>query len=339
MPCSTVEEEDDWDLFAPRPSSDAKRRRLGNDNNQIAIGEVDGQDYIRNYLPNGETTDAQQPSGALTGEGEEQVAEARSANEGERLPEPQPDSEHASKGEPEDVLRQADPPASSLDGEQRPPTERGQLGDSDQPMQDAKDTDRDQRPTEDGAEDEGQTPGADSPPQPTRRITRALAANTNGSNAPTPPLSPTSTLTDSSSSSLLRIDPLFLAPSYLNGTASSTRGSQLLAAISSLPREEAQDIRKLLTMYIQKQEESVRGCEAVLGKLIKAKRMREDVLEMCKAEGHVGEMSDGEDWIDSQRWELTPGELKKGKDEDDEAGEEREVTGIGGRKGKRRRNQ
>jgi len=73
----------------------------------------------------------------------------------------------------------------------------------------------------------------------------------------------------------------------------------------------------------------------VLAKLTKARRMRDEVWEMCKAEGHVGEMSDGEDWIDYEQWNLQPGELRKGRYEEDDAMEE---TGIGGRKGKRRRN-
>ena len=116
------------------------------------------------------------------------------------------------------------------------------------------------------------------------------------------------------------------------------RDSSAFASPWGLSVEEVVNVRRLLTVYIQKQEESVRGYEAVLGKLIKAKRMKDDVLEMCKAEGHIGEISDGEDWIDVQKWGLAPDELKKGKDEEEEAGEEREVTGIGGRKGKRRRN-
>ena len=84
-------------------------------------------------------------------------------------------------------------------------------------------------------------------------------------------------------------------------------------------------------MYIQKQEESVRGLEAILGKLIKAKRMKDQLWEMCKAEGHVGEMSDGEDWIDAEAWGEREEDLKKGKDEEDVTQEEE------GGKGKRRR--
>jgi hypothetical protein len=168
------------------------------------------------------------------------------------------------------------------------------------------------------------------PPLPTRRITRALAANNTSnphSTNPTPPLSPTATLSSSStSSSLLQIDPLFLLPP-------SVHPSNAASSLYGLPGEEAAETRRLLTTYIQKQEESVRGYEAVLAKLLKAQRLRDEVLEMCKAEGHVGEMSDGEDWIDYEKWGLQPGELRKGRDEDEDAVEE---NTIGGRKGKRR---
>jgi hypothetical protein len=172
-------------------------------------------------------------------------------------------------------------------------------------------------------------PDEATPPAPTRRITRALAAsNTSNphSTNPTPPLSPTPTLASSSTSSLLQIDPLFVLPPSIH---SSNAG----AALYGLPGEKAAETRRLLTTYIQKQEESVRGFEGVLAKLLKAQRLRDEVFEMCKAEGHVGEMSDGEDWIDNERWGLQPGELRKGRDDDEDAVEE---NTIGGRKGKRR---
>lgn len=67
--------------------------------------------------------------------------------------------------------------------------------------------------------------------------------------------------------------------------------------------------------------------------LLRACRMKEDVLEWCKAEGHVGEMSDGEDWYDHEKWGLAEGEdLKKGADEDEiEAVDESRATGKRGR--------
>jgi RXT2-like, N-terminal len=168
-----------------------------------------------------------------------------------------------------------------------------------------------------------------SPPPPPRRITRALAANNNSnshSNAPTPPLSPASSSTTTSSSSQLQIDSLYLVPRSANPSGSAT-------AFHGLLPEEILETRRLLTLYIQKQEESVRGYEAILSKLLTAQRLRTEVLEMCKTEEHVGELSDGEDWIDAERWGLQPGELRKGRDEDDDVMDE---NTIGGRKGKRR---
>ncbi|EXJ77420.1 hypothetical protein A1O3_09646 [Capronia epimyces CBS 606.96] len=170
------------------------------------------------------------------------------------------------------------------------------------------------------ADDEGYT-------QPTRRITRALAAEHNTSTAATPPSSPDSTAS-SIDSSLLRADPLFLLPPTL---ATNQRVPPILSRLG-LPVEEFMETRRLLMLFIQKQEESVRAYEAVLGKLTKAKRMREKLWEWCRTEGHVGELSDGEDWIDAEAWGLAPDDLKKGKDEEDVEGQE-----DTGRKGKRRR--
>ena len=167
------------------------------------------------------------------------------------------------------------------------------------------------------------------PPPPPRRITRALAANNNSnphSNTPTPPLSSASSSTTSSSSSQLQIDPLYLVPQSANPLEST-------AAFHGLLPEEALETRRILTLYVQKQEESVRGYEAILSKLLTAQRLRMEVLEMCKTEEHVGELSDGEDWIDTERWGLQAGELRKCRDEDDDVMEE---NTIGGRKGKRR---
>ncbi|KAL6236401.1 hypothetical protein BDW75DRAFT_229466 [Aspergillus navahoensis] len=85
-----------------------------------------------------------------------------------------------------------------------------------------------------------------------------------------------------------------------------------------LPPNEAEDTRRLLWSYVQKQEETVRGFEHMLESLLRACRMKDDVFEWCKAEGHVGELSDGEDWYDREKWGLAEGEdLKKGADEED----------------------
>ncbi|KAF9887453.1 hypothetical protein FE257_010170 [Aspergillus nanangensis] len=100
-----------------------------------------------------------------------------------------------------------------------------------------------------------------------------------------------------------------------------------------LPPNEAEETRRLLWSYVQKQEETVRGFEHMLECLLRACRMKDDVLEWCKAEGHVGELSDGEDWYDRERWGLGEGEdLKKGADEDEiETVEENRTSNKRGR--------
>lgn len=84
-----------------------------------------------------------------------------------------------------------------------------------------------------------------------------------------------------------------------------------------LPEQEAEDVRRLLQLYVQKQEEVCRGTEKLYHGLLKADRMRKTVLEWSKAEAHVGEMSDGEDWYDKEEWGLIE-DLKKGQDEEEE---------------------
>ncbi|KAG9654442.1 hypothetical protein KCU64_g7208, partial [Aureobasidium melanogenum] len=96
-----------------------------------------------------------------------------------------------------------------------------------------------------------------------------------------------------------------------------------------LPANEADDTRRLLLLYCQKQEQVVRESEQMLEGLLKADRMRKDVWRWCKTEGHLGEMSDGEDWYDMEEWNLSA-PLQKGK-------EEEEVEDEGRVKGRRRR--
>ncbi|OAA59497.1 RXT2-lik [Cordyceps fumosorosea ARSEF 2679] len=87
-----------------------------------------------------------------------------------------------------------------------------------------------------------------------------------------------------------------------------------------LPASEAEDIRRLLALYIQKQEEVCRGTYRLHRGLLEAQRLRKDVLHWSKAEAHCGvnrDMSDGEDWYDKEEWGLTE-DLKKGHDEEEE---------------------
>ncbi|KAL8819529.1 MAG: hypothetical protein Q9223_002046 [Gallowayella weberi] len=117
------------------------------------------------------------------------------------------------------------------------------------------------------------------------------------------------------SSSLLPLHPLFLMPSG----ACPDRDF-------GLPPDEAGVTRRILMSYIQKQEEVCRGTEKLYHGLLKAERMKKNVLDSCKAEGHVGEMSDGEDWYDKEEWGLDE-DLRKGHDEEeDDAGTQHKKT-------------
>lgn len=88
----------------------------------------------------------------------------------------------------------------------------------------------------------------------------------------------------------------------------------------ALPEAEAEDLRRLLQLYVQKQEEVCRGTKKLYEGLLKADRLRRTVLQWSKAEAHCGpnrDMSDGEDWYDKEEWGLTE-DLKKGEDEVEE---------------------
>lgn len=144
-------------------------------------------------------------------------------------------------------------------------------------------------------------------PEPPRRMT--TRAQTNAGQPQQDPESERASPSTSSDalSSLPTPHPLYLVPESVRPDANF-----------GLPPNEAEDTRRLLWSYVQKQEETVRGFEHMLETLLRACRMKEDVFEWCKAEGHVGELSDGEDWYDREKWGLAEGEdLKKGADEDD----------------------
>ncbi|KAI8635671.1 RXT2-like protein [Xylariaceae sp. FL1651] len=87
-----------------------------------------------------------------------------------------------------------------------------------------------------------------------------------------------------------------------------------------IPESEAEDMRRLLQLYVQKQEEVCRGVKRLYEGLLRADRMRKTVLSWSKYEAHVGpnrDMSDGEDWYDKEEWGLEE-DLKKGQDEEED---------------------
>jgi len=148
-------------------------------------------------------------------------------------------------------------------------------------------------------------------PEPRRMRTRAQA---HAASEPT-----ASSRTESPDSIPPEVHPLFKIPE--KATPDKDFG---------LPPDEAEETRRLLTMYVQKQEEVCRGAGKLYGDLLRADRQRGTVFRWCKAEGHVGEMSDGEDWYDKEEWGLEE-DLEKGHND-----EEGDNSAIQGRKPRRR---
>lgn len=170
-------------------------------------------------------------------------------------------------------------------------------------METSKDGEKTENSTHEDETEQGAEMQDGSSPEPPRRMTTRAQANAanpeNGNGSP-------SSLSDTADT-LPTPHPLFLIPDQVRPDANF-----------GLPPAEAEETRRLLWSYIQKQEETVRGFEHMLDSLLRACHMKSDVLDWSKAEGHVGEMSDGEDWYDREKWGLAEGEeLKKGTDEDD----------------------
>jgi hypothetical protein len=138
-------------------------------------------------------------------------------------------------------------------------------------------------------------------PEPRRMRTRAQAQAATDNDTMTPR---ERSATPSTNESF--VHPFFMAP------ASARPNPDL-----GLPPIEAEETRRLLQLYIQKQEEVCRGSARLYDGLLKAERLRKTVYKWAKADGHVGEMSDGEDWYDKEEWGLTE-DLKKGQDEEEE---------------------
>ncbi|RDW76232.1 RXT2 domain-containing protein [Aspergillus mulundensis] len=158
-----------------------------------------------------------------------------------------------------------------------------------------------------GVMDEDVEMGNGLSPEPPRRMTTRAQTNAGQPHHDSDSRHASPSTSSDTLSSLPIPHPLYLVPDFVRPDSNF-----------GLPPNEAEDTRRLLWSYVQKQEETVRGFEHMLETLLRACRMKEDVFEWCKAEGHVGELSDGEDWYDREKWGLAEGEdLKKGADEDD----------------------
>ncbi|EDN04118.1 hypothetical protein I7I51_08748 [Histoplasma capsulatum] len=167
-----------------------------------------------------------------------------------------------------------------------------------------------------------------SSPEPPRRMTTRARANQAANQATTPTFSDIARSGTPSSSTANNPDnlndPLTMHPIFLLPPTHLDRNC-------GLPPSEADEVRRMLWSYIQKQEETVRASQRMYHMLLSACRKKELVWEWCKAEGHVGELSDGEDWYDRQQWGLGDGEdLRKGADEDEVDGGGEEGRGGGG---------
>ncbi|KAL3459940.1 RXT2-like protein [Aspergillus heterothallicus] len=178
----------------------------------------------------------------------------------------------------------------------------------DRPDADVLEQEKDQQHQNRGSEGEQQDEDVEMQngpsPEPPRRMTTRAQAN---AGQPLDHDGRESSVSSETLSSLPTPHPLYLVSDSARPDANF-----------GLPPNEAEETRRLLWSYVQKQEETVRGFEHLLESLLRACRMKEDVLEWCKAEGHVGELSDGEDWYDREKWGLAEGEdLKKGADEDE----------------------
>ena len=166
-----------------------------------------------------------------------------------------------------------------------------------------------------------------------------IHAMTTRARARSPEPSASASPTPSDAASIPPINPWFLVPP-----------TSLPDRDLGLPATEAEETRRLLILYVQKQEQIVRSLQHLHDGLRRADRFRSNIYRACKAEAHtrddgkgklVTEMSDGEDWYDVEDYGLLRADLKvgkdgrvgleKGKDEVEDGAEEE------GRRGGRRR--
>jgi hypothetical protein len=136
----------------------------------------------------------------------------------------------------------------------------------------------------------------------------------NGANSDRPPIPESNSLANGSRAASVTTsaaDDLYIHPMFLAPRSARPDRDQ------ALPENEAEDVRRLVQLYVQKQEEVCRGTRRLYEGLLRADRYRKTVLRWAKAEAHKGDMSDGEDWYDWEEWGLTE-DLKKGADEEEE---------------------
>ncbi|SPO04891.1 uncharacterized protein DNG_07576 [Cephalotrichum gorgonifer] len=199
----------------------------------------------------------------------------------------QPDPDNSQKNPSLDKKPETGAPATAEK------TKTGQPGDTDKALS-----------TDEGGAD-GAAPNSAGGTVPSQAADRAGTSNAGpteqGANGELRPAAPTADSGDE-----ICIHPFFTPPA-----------NPLPDRDMGLPEKEAENVRHLMSLYIQKQEEICRGATKLYQGLMKADRLRATVLRWATAEAHVGEMSDGEDWYDKDEWGLSD-DLGKGQDEEEE---------------------
>lgn len=161
---------------------------------------------------------------------------------------------------------------------------------TDAPPGESVNTLQDQEHAEEGDDSESQ-------PQSHRMTTRAQAQRSGSISRPS-----------SAASSIPHIHPIYQFPI-----------SAVPDPYCGLPPNEASATTACLLQYVSKQEEIVRGTKELYLGLLRAMRMRKEVMKWAKADGHVGEVSDGEDWYDKEEWGLDSDLVKGREEEEDDA--------------------
>lgn len=334
MPCGVFETPDDRWIFEPRIMDDNQSASTGQHKASREGTLTSEKDNAPQQVPSTSTSakEGQQTQSATenelqAAENDVDMAEVPSAyresgqghNDNEEIAQLKSEENDATVTDIPTRLVAVDDAPKEINGEVHVAEQRSVStgGEQHEEMDTSKDRDgADAEANEDETEQDAEMHDGSSPEPPRRMTTRAQANAANPQEGGSP-ISSADTSTD-----LPTPHPLFLIPDSVRPDANF-----------GLPGAEAEETRRLLWSYIQKQEETVRGFEHMLESLLRACRMKSDVLEWCKAEGHVGEMSDGEDWYDRETLGLAEGEdLKKGTDEDEvETVDESRTTAKRGR--------
>ncbi|CAG8885778.1 unnamed protein product [Penicillium egyptiacum] len=310
MPCGALETPNDHLIFDPRLASNDPSIYAGQGTSGTGTPsttrELNGPRNVAQKVP---ASTATQDSKRAENGTEAQTSSTQNDVEMAEVPAEGEPSQLKSE-ETDSTVRDLPPHPNTLTPAQESKNDDDAAGASRNPPLNGKqdmDTTKDVNPVDatdlnDDTEQDLEMHDGSSPGPPRRMTTRAQANAVNPDE-----IENGSSLSSETAFPLPAPHPLFLVPDNIRPDPNF-----------GLPAAEAEETRRLLWSYIQKQEETVRGVEHMLNSLNRSCRMKADVLEWCKSEGHVGEMSDGEDWYDREQLGLAEGEdLKKGTDEDE----------------------